>query len=49
MRQAAAAEPVGITGWAIRAVLVVTRRLRRGVYVVSTLPGVRSTPGFDPA
>ena len=47
MRQAAPAEPVGITGWAIRAALVVLGVLA-AVYVVSTIPGVRSTPGFNP-
>ena len=47
MRQAAPAEPVGSTGWAVRgalAVLAVTAL----VYVVSTLPGMRSTPTFIP-
>ena len=47
MRQAAAAEPGGSTGWAIRALLVVLG-VFAAVYVVSTIPGVRSTPGFNP-
>jgi PAS domain S-box-containing protein len=47
MRQATAAGPVGSTGWAVRGALVALGVVA-SVYVVSTIPGVRSTSGFNP-
>ncbi len=47
MRQTAASGPVGAAGWAVRGALVALA-LAAGGYAVSTLPGVRSTPGFVP-
>ena len=47
MRQTPTTTPVGITGWLSRAAIVALGVLA-AVYVVSTIPGVRSTPGFDP-
>ena len=47
MRQTAASGPVGAAGWAVRGALVMLA-LAAGGYAVSTLPGVRSTPGFVP-
>ena len=47
MRQAAPADPVGITGWAIRGALVALA-LAATAYTFSTVSGVRTSPGFVP-